>query len=75
MKFAMADRPTRIMQTKLSISDDFGLTPIYHWKPVLGTKLLGFSIGRGLGALKGSRQPPHSEHISAKKRYTVISLS
>ena len=24
-----------------------------HWKPVLGTKLLGFSVGRGLGALKG----------------------
>ena len=29
--------------------------PLYHWKPVLGTKLLGFSIGRGLGALKGLR--------------------
>ena len=28
--------------------------PLYNWKPVLGTKLLGFSIGRGSGALKGS---------------------
>ena len=26
---------------------------LYHWKPVLGTKLPGFSMGRGLGALKG----------------------
>ena len=26
---------------------------LYCWKPVLGTKLLGIGIGRGLGALKG----------------------
>ena len=52
-----------------------GLNPLTTGNPFLGTKLLGVSIGRGLGALKGSRQPPHSEHISAKKRYTVISLS
>ena len=29
------------------------LTPIQLVKPFLGTKLLGFSIGRGSGALKG----------------------
>ena len=27
--------------------------PLYNWKPVLGTKLLGYSRGRGSGALKG----------------------
>ena len=29
------------------------LNPLYNWKPGFGTKLLGFSIGRGSGALKG----------------------
>ena len=33
-----------------------GMCPInafYNWKPVFGDKLLGASIGRGLGVLKG----------------------
>ena len=30
-----------------------GLNPFTTGNPFLGTKLLGFSIGRGLGALKG----------------------
>ena len=29
---------------------------LYNWKPVFGTKLLRFSIGRGSGALKGLRE-------------------
>ena len=32
------------------------MKPLYNWKPVLGTKLLGFSIGRGSGALKGLKK-------------------
>ena len=33
---------------------------LYNWKPVLGTKLLGIRIGRGLGAPKGLRSIFHS---------------
>ena len=31
-------------------------TPLQLWKPLLGTNLLEFSIGRELGALKGLRE-------------------
>ena len=34
---------------------DAVVNPLYHWKPVLGTNLLGFSMGRGLGAHEGLR--------------------
>ena len=33
------------------------VNPFTTGNPFLGTKLLGFSIGRGLGALKGSSVP------------------
>ena len=37
--------------------DDLILNPFTTGNPFLGTKLLGFSIGRGSGALKGDKSP------------------
>ena len=36
------------------------LNAFAFWKPVLGTKLLEISVGRGLGALKGVREEPQN---------------
>ena len=38
---------------KDGISDDFGINAFTTRHPFLGTRVLGFSIGRGLGAIKG----------------------
>ena len=45
----------------VTANEDFGVNPFTNGNPFLGTKLLGFSIGRGSGALKGSRVATH-EH-------------
>ena len=45
------------------------LNPFTTGNPFLGTKLLGFSIGRGSGALKGLRNPRPSKFHSFFVQY------
>ena len=43
---------------RLQISGSTQLNPFTTGNSFLGTKLLGFSMGRGSGALKGLKDPP-----------------
>ena len=49
-----------------------GLNPFTTGKPFLGTKLLGFSIGRGSGALKGLSFGAGSVFAISLRNGTVI---
>ena len=45
-------------------------------KPVLGTKLLGFSIGRGFRALKGLQgAPPFGKRLEPKSATSTVSTT
>ena len=49
------------------------VSPLYNWRVDFGDKLLGFSVGRGLGALNGS-SPKRSLSWAGYPRYLVTGL-
>ena len=50
------------------------VNPITTGNPILGTKLLGFSIGRGLGALKGLKWRRNTVKMAKKRGRHVQQL-